>query len=1021
VNNSIGLKLGVAFAFLISILVGVGWVGLNRMSRIHRDLAEILDRHQSKVELARQAAYYANVNGRMSTELLLLDRRKDIDALISLRVQNRNRISGIFKEIESKLDSEQEKELLASVQSARSRATRSIDRALDLLNQGKPEEARLMVLSAALPLANQYHESWNVFAQFEQDQMTRARDQNEIAYADTRRTATWFALVAIAVASGTAVFVTRKMARNDALSAYAKTDIRKLNELLEQKVTRRTGELAHAVQGLENEITERMRTEEDRHALTAIIECSNDAITTTAPDGAITSWNAAAEKMYGYSASEVIGKSISIILPPGCSQEFYELRKKIERGERVAGFETTRVRKDGTKIEVSLTISAVPDQNGKITASSGIARDITQRKRAEQELRQSESTLAAAQRIAHLGSFVQDLSPSDDLEANQLRWSDEVFRIFGYEPGQIDVTRATFLRAVHPDDRNRLRDAVAKAIHERGSHRTEYRIIRPDGTERAVHGESDIVCDETTGKPLRIVGTLQDITERKQAEERFYKAFNANPEPITIGTISEGRYIDVNESFLRVTGYRREEVIGRTSLELKFWERPEDRAKLVEMLNEQGRVRDLEITFLTKSGERRTGLDSAEVIEVAGQKCIIAILKDITETKLLENQLRQAQKMEAIGQLSGGIAHDFNNLLSVIIGYSEVLEERLPPDDPLQKKCEQIKKAGQSAASLTRQLLAFSRQQVLEPRVLDLNAVVIDVETMLRRLIGEHIHLGTRLQPEVERVRADQGQIEQVIINLVVNARDAMPQGGRLTIETANVDLDEDYARRHAPQLPGPYVLLAVSDTGTGMDRETQAHVFEPFFTTKELGKGTGLGLSTVYGVVRQSGGHIWVYSELGQGTTFKIYLPRTAKPVPSEKPIARSAAAFRGTETILLVEDQDSLRELTCGLLTESGYTVLEAPRPDRAIEIARQHGAPIHLLLTDVVMPGMNGPALAEKLASVRPEMKVVYMSGYTGFTHPELLDSDATLVSKPFTREALLRKLHEELHLEKQSTRT
>ncbi|MGH9773203.1 MAG: ATP-binding protein, partial [Candidatus Acidiferrales bacterium] len=412
------------------------------------------------------------------------------------------------------------------------------------------------------------------------------------------------------------------------------------------------------------------------------------------------------------------------------------------------------------------------------------------------------------------------------------------------------------------------------------------------------------------------------------------------------------------------------------------------------------------------SGEHRTALNSSEVIEVAGQKCMMSILRDTTEQKLLEKQLRQAQKMEAIGQLSGGIAHDFNNLLSVIIGYSEIIEESLPQDDPLKKKCEQIKKAGHSAASLTRQLLAFSRQQVLETKVLDLNGVVLNVEKMLRRLIGEDIDLKTALDPALGCIEADQGQIEQVIINLAVNARDAMPLGGRVTIETANVDLDEDYARRHPPQLPGPYVLMTISDTGTGMDAETQARIFEPFFTTKEVGKGTGLGLSTVYGVVRQCGGHIWVYSEPGHGTAFKIYLPRTGQRAGAQKPHASLVASQRHTETILLVEDAEAVRELTRSLLAGSGYTVLEAEHPEKAIEIAQNYHGHIHLLLTDMVMPGMNGRALAEKLASIRPHMKVVYTSGYTAFSQSALVDSALVFLPKPFTKESLLGKLQEAL---------
>jgi len=590
------------------------------------------------------------------------------------------------------------------------------------------------------------------------------------------------------------------------------------------------------------------------------------------------------------------------------------------------------------------------------------------------------------------------------LDGSILECNQACARIFGYASS--DELKASPMddRYFDPEDQNSF---IAILKEEKSLTNYEHCLRRKDGSPVWLLGSANLV-EGRDGEPTVNEETLIDITERKKAEETFRKAFNANPEPIAIGTISEGRYIDVNESFL----YRREEVIGRTSEELKFWESPEDRAKLVGMLRKQGSVRNTEIMFRTKSGEHRTALDSSEVIEVAGQKCMMSILRDTTEQKLLEKQLRQAQRMEAIGQLSGGIAHDFNNLLSVIIGYSGVIEERLPQDDPLKKKCEQIKKAGHSAAALTRQLLAFSRQQVLEPKVLDLNSIVFNVEKMLHRLIGEDIELKTSLDPSLGRIRADQGQIEQVIINLIVNARDAMPKGGRITIETSNVDLDEDYARRHPPQLPGSYILLAISDTGIGMDAETQARIFEPFFTTKEVGKGTGLGLSTVYGVVRQSDGHVWVYSELGHGTTFKIYLPQTGQAVRAETPNASLISSPRSAETILLVEDAEPVRELSRSLLSEGGYTVLEAEHPEKAIEIAQTYEGTIHLLLTDMVMPGMNGKALAARLALIRPEMKVVYTSGYTGFSRSALVEPDLVFLPKPFTKESLLSKVQEVL---------
>ena len=756
-----------------------------------------------------------------------------------------------------------------------------------------------------------------------------------------------------------------------------------------------------------------LKSREVEESYRQLVEQSPDAVLVHR-QGEIIFANRACVSLFGASSTgQLLGKQLLDFVHPDDRENVGQRIREYKR-------DFTNVRHNETRLialngkETHTEVLACSIMYHRKAAIQVNYRDISLRKQAEKKLLESEASLASAQHVAHLGSWERDLTDPDSWEQGPVRWSDEVFRILGYNVGEIEVSRANFVRSIHPDDRDRIRELMAAALREGRPYSSDYRIILPSGTERNLHAQAKILYDAKTKRPSKIVGIIHDVTERKKAEERFYKAFNANPEPMTIATLSEGRFIDVNESFLRVTGHEREGVIGRTSLEVKFWKSPEDRARYAEVLEKQGATRDREIAFLTKLGEERTALDSADVVEFDGEKCVIATFKDITERKSMEKQLRQAQKMEAIGQLSGGIAHDFNNLLSVIIGYSEVMEERLAPNDPLQKMCEQINKAGQSAASLTRQLLAFSRQQVLEPKILDLNAIVRNVEKMLRRLIGEDINFTTALEPELASVKADQGQIEQVIVNLVVNARDAMPHGGRLRIETANVHLDEAYARRHPPQQAGPYVSLTVSDTGIGMDTETQAHIFEPFFTTKEIGKGTGLGLSTVYGVVRQSGGHIWVYSELGHGTTFRIYLPLTSQAIDVEKPNPGPVETMRGTETILLVEDAEPLRELTRDLLVDSGYTVLEAGHPGQALEIAQKYKDPIHLLLTDMVMPGMNGRVLADKLASIRPDTRVVFMSGYTGFTHSGLIDSELILLPKPFTKDTLLRKLHEVMAL-------
>ena len=479
---------------------------------------------------------------------------------------------------------------------------------------------------------------------------------------------------------------------------------------------------------------------------------------------------------------------------------------------------------------------------------------------------------------------------------------------------------------------------------------------------------------------------------------------------------STGKILDANPAFLEMLGHASsEEIIGQHIFGL--YAENDKWFDLADYLRSSEPFKGLTAEWKRKNNTTTVVRISGRSVANGGEGLVFELFaEDVTERRALEQQLRQSQKMEAVGRLAGGIAHDFNNLLMVILGYSEFLLERLGAEPHLRGPAQEISSAAERASSLTRQLLAFSRKQMLAPRVVNLNDVATENIKMLTRMIGEDIDLVMVAAPHLWPVRADAGQIDQVIMNLAVNARDAMPSGGKLTIETSNVALDEEYARLHAPVRPGDYVMIAISDTGAGMDSETQSHIFEPFFTTKGP-KGTGLGLSTVYGIVKQSGGYIWVDSEVGRGTTFKIYLPRVASVGETAVPVAAPIEYRKvepGTETILLVEDEANLRYLARQYLEKQGYKVIEAADGAVAMQIAVAHEAMIHLLLTDVIMPGMNGRELAQRIAEIRPNVKILYMSGYTEnvIGHDGMLDAGIRLLQKPFNLRDLKSKVREVL---------
>jgi len=512
-------------------------------------------------------------------------------------------------------------------------------------------------------------------------------------------------------------------------------------------------------------------------------------------------------------------------------------------------------------------------------------------------------------------------------------------------------------------------------------------------------------------------------SDLSQSEERYRDYFENAKDAIYVHDLN-GHYIMVNKAGEELIGYTRDEILQmRISDVVPSAYLDQIHAKLTKKLADNS-LTIYEVEAIRKDGSRVPIEVSSRLIYENGVPVAVqGSARDITERKRAEEalrasqlQLQQSQKLEAIGQLAGGVAHDFNNMLTAIIGYTDLSLRRVGLENSIRRNLEETKKAAERAASLVRQLLAFSRKQILEPKILDLNDVVKDMHKMLTRLIGENIQLAIRLETNLGSIKADPSQVEQIIVNLVVNARDAMPRGGKVTIETANVTLSDEAALKHVAVKPGEHVMLAVSDTGSGMDQETQARIFEPFFTTKDVGKGTGLGLSTVYGIVKQSGGNIWVYSEPGMGTVFKVYLPRIDDATASAiDKLAQDINVPRGSETILLVEDEDVVRGLTRNILMQAGYNVLDAKSGEEAIRLCRAHAGPIDLLLTDVVMPEISGKEVADRLLKLRPTLRTLFMSGYTdeAIVQHGVLDANVKFIQKPFTWVALTRKVREVLN--------
>jgi len=730
------------------------------------------------------------------------------------------------------------------------------------------------------------------------------------------------------------------------------------------------------------------------------------------PQGRIVRLNHAFEATTGFTLDEVRGQYFwDYFVAPEDLEKVKARFQKLQTGHFPGGGQKYLLTKGGGRRLISWSDTTLLNKEGALEYLISTGIDTTGRKKAEDLLRESEKRYKMLFDSAPDAILIMEAAGKNAgriVAANQA-----AAEMHGYTvPEILDLNIAVLDPTVKisSNTARHQRILAGEWIKEEVTH------WRKDGSEFPVEIHAGLMELEDH---KYILAFDRDITERRQGEEALREAHQTlhaliQASPLAIYVMDrEGRVQLWNPAAERMFGWKEEEVLSRLLPTVPTDQVTESKGLLKRILVGDS-LHGLELRRRKKDGSPiDISVFTAPLCDAHGRITgIMAMNTDITESKRLKEQLLQAQKMEVVGRLAGGVAHDFNNLLTAITGYSELVLNFMDEDNPLRQDVAEIRKAGDRAASLTRQLLAFSRKQVLQPKVLDLNLVVDNLGNMLKRLIGSDIELVITPESNLGRVMADPGQIEQVILNLAINARDAMPLGGKLTIETANIDLEESYTRRHMEVLPGPYVLLTVSDTGCGMDQETRSHIFEPFFTTKETGKGTGLGLSTVYGIVKQSGGHIAVESKSGQGAAFKIYLPRIDGVMEPVSPPSQGTEDYRGQETILLVEDEDGVRQLVSTILKRHGFTVLEARHGPEALILTEQHQGPIHLILTDVVMPGMGGQELAQRLQPLHPGVKVLYMSGYAEETslHQNLSDQGICYLQKPFEAHGLLHRVRE-----------
>ena len=746
------------------------------------------------------------------------------------------------------------------------------------------------------------------------------------------------------------------------------------------------------------DVTARKKAEETLVRLAAIVESSQDAIIGIDLGGQITSWNRGAERMAGHVADEAIGRKMDFLLPEDRGSDYTRLLADLRIGSSLENFETVWLTKEGRRLDVSLTTSSIYNADGEMVGGSVIGRDITARKLSEEALRKANETSIYGSPIPIVAA---------DAQGQVTMWNHAAQQAFGWSENEVKGKPNPIIPPEESEQASRLHVRMLAGETLTG---VEVRRKKRDGEWIDVSLSGTPLLDEA-GKVRGIIGFLADITERKraeralrEAEEKYRGIFENAVEGIYQAT-PDGKYLSANPSFARMLGFASPAEACSGTHPAEYMD-PERKVEFRALMSRDASVRNFEYQLRGVDGKILWVSENAHTVRDADGATLYyeGTIEDITRHRELEEQLRQMQKIEAIGRLAGGVAHDFNNILMAISSYAELLCRKLSETDTTRRYVDEIMRATDRGSSLTQSLLAFSRKQVLSPRMIDLNALVSEQINMLERLLGENVTI--RFQPgaKLGQTKVDPGQVQQVVMNLVINARDAMAKGGEVLIETANAQLDQA-KRESEPKGSGEYIMLAVSDSGCGMDAETKSHIFEPFFTTKEQGKGTGLGLATVFGIVKQSSGQIFVQSERGVGTTFKVYFPRV-EGAASVDIASRQSSSVVGHETILLVEDEASVREPAAEYLAENGYTVLTASNGAEALDIAARHKNPVHLLLTDVVMPQMSGKELSDKFAALYPQAKIVFMSGYSNnlLSNQQALDPGHILLQKPFRLSAL-----------------